>query len=615
MVLINYATKEIVAKIVYYGPALCGKTTNLQHIYTRLSPKKRGKMISLSTESDRTLFFDFLPMELGKIQGFKVRFQLYTVPGQVFYGATRRLVLKGADAVVFVADSQEAVLNMNVESIEDMKENLIENNLDPETIPLVIQYNKRDLNGIMGVAELEKRLNWRGVPCTEAVAIDGPGVMETFMEITRALIQDLKNKHSLMDTDAIKELPPEVFAPEKPAEPEVIETEDVAFEIEHGSGYRDETAGVDVAAGGMLGMVETISLADTTQAEEFFDDVRKGIPTDEAREKVLAADVVEEVIDLSEAAGAIEEAQIGAPIPLRVGERELTPEEIAYSAEALEAEMEPGSAEPDITLLEADPYFEPVAEPVRTKKPAPETKPKAKTPAKDEPKKQKTPPVKMHPGPEESATATRPKPVPKEAAIETEKRFDNIQETLALLAKDVSMLGNRLDKQAARQPEPAPVAAPPEPDKRIDVVLQTLTELAREISKLGDKLDARPPEAPVTVEGPDLTPAFTDIKDALGRIEQEVSAMRLALTMMRESTANALQEASSSSGPELMAAFEELRKELRDNSDGQDRLLLSILESARESKQINIDAHDRLEDALRYLVGNVKGDISKKKWI
>ncbi|HEX9860610.1 MAG TPA: GTPase domain-containing protein, partial [Nitrospirota bacterium] len=185
MVLINYATKEIVAKVVYYGPALCGKTTNLQYIYTKLNPKKRGKMISLATESDRTLFFDFLPMELGRVQGFKVKFQLYTVPGQVFYGATRKLVLKGADAVVFVADSQEATLEMNLDSIEDMKRNLIENNLDPETIPLVIQYNKRDLNGIMEVEDLEKTVNWRGVPYTEAVAVTGPGVMDTFKEITR----------------------------------------------------------------------------------------------------------------------------------------------------------------------------------------------------------------------------------------------------------------------------------------------------------------------------------------------------------------------------------------------------------------------------------------------
>src|SRR5512141_98769 len=143
MVLINYATKEIVAKVVYYGPGLCGKTTNLQYIYTRLNPKKRGKMISLATEADRTLFFDFLPVELGLVQGFKVRFQLYTVPGQVFYSATRKLVLKGADALVFVADSQADVLNKNIESIEDMKQNLLENDLDPTTIPIVLQYNRR----------------------------------------------------------------------------------------------------------------------------------------------------------------------------------------------------------------------------------------------------------------------------------------------------------------------------------------------------------------------------------------------------------------------------------------------------------------------------------------
>ncbi len=236
MVLINYATKEIVAKVVYYGPGLCGKTTNLQHIYTKLNPKKRGKMISIATQADRTLFFDFLPVELGVVQGFKVRFQLYTVPGQVFYGATRRLVLKGADAVVFVADSQADVLSKNVESLEDLKQNLVENGLDPQTIPIVFQYNKRDLPNILDAALLDGKVNFRQAPFYEASAITGMGVMETIKGVITLLIQDLKRKHSLMDT-GIKELPADMFEPKRD---DGLPAADLKLELELGSGIRDE---------------------------------------------------------------------------------------------------------------------------------------------------------------------------------------------------------------------------------------------------------------------------------------------------------------------------------------------------------------------------------------
>jgi hypothetical protein len=146
MALFNYATKEITLKIVYYGPGLSGKTTNLQHLHTVLNPETKGKLLSLATESDRTLFFDFLPIELGKIREFSIRFQLYTVPGQVRYNATRKVVLKGADAVVFVADSQKDMKDQNIESFENMRENLVSNNINPDTIPVILQYNKRDLN-------------------------------------------------------------------------------------------------------------------------------------------------------------------------------------------------------------------------------------------------------------------------------------------------------------------------------------------------------------------------------------------------------------------------------------------------------------------------------------
>lgn len=195
MVLFNYATKEITLKVVYYGPGLCGKTTNLQNIHQKLNPQTRGKLISLATETDRTLFFDFLPMELGMIRGFRVRFQLYTVPGQVYYNATRKLVLKGADGVIFVADSQKEMMERNVESFQNLKENLRINSLDPDTIPLVVQYNKRDLDNLSSLEELEARLNTRRVPFFEAVATTGRGVIETFKETARIMIKELGKKH------------------------------------------------------------------------------------------------------------------------------------------------------------------------------------------------------------------------------------------------------------------------------------------------------------------------------------------------------------------------------------------------------------------------------------
>ncbi len=185
MVFFNYASRQLAAKIVYYGPGLSGKTTNLQVIYRKTHPKVRGELISLETGADRTLFFDLLPMEVGTLKDYKVRFQLYTVPGQVHYNETRKLVLKGVDGIVFVADSQKAVLESNIESMENLAENLAYYNIKLEDIPLVIQYNKRDLPNILPVEELQKHLNKRGVPYYEAIAIRGIGVFETLKGISR----------------------------------------------------------------------------------------------------------------------------------------------------------------------------------------------------------------------------------------------------------------------------------------------------------------------------------------------------------------------------------------------------------------------------------------------
>jgi signal recognition particle receptor subunit beta len=191
---INYSSREINCKIVYYGPGLCGKTTNLQFIYKKTNPEQKGKLISLATETERTLFFDFLPLALGDIRGFRVRFHLYTVPGQVFYAASRKLILKGVDGVVFVADSQIERMEANIESFEDLKINLAEQGYALEKLPFAIQYNKRDLPNIAPLEEMNKLLNLNGVPWFQGVATTGEGVFETLKSVARLVLLELK-KH------------------------------------------------------------------------------------------------------------------------------------------------------------------------------------------------------------------------------------------------------------------------------------------------------------------------------------------------------------------------------------------------------------------------------------
>lgn len=193
MSLVNFTTREITCKIVYYGPGRSGKTTNLQYVYDRVPGNRRGRMVSLATESDRTLFFDFLPLELGKISGFTTRFQLYTVPGQVYYDATRKLVLHGADGVVFVADSQARQLDENIESLQNLQMNLLEQGVDIRTLPLVIQYNKQGLPPelVLPVDELDDVLNFRSVPSFPADALNGKGVFETLRAVSELVLRKL----------------------------------------------------------------------------------------------------------------------------------------------------------------------------------------------------------------------------------------------------------------------------------------------------------------------------------------------------------------------------------------------------------------------------------------
>ncbi len=191
MSMINYASREINCKIVYYGPGLGGKTTNLEYIYAKVAPNTRGKLISLATETERTLFFDFLPVDLGTIRGFKTRFHLYTVPGQVYYNASRKLILKGVDGVVFVADSQVERLDANIEAMHNLYENLAEYGYDLRQIPFVVQYNKRDLPNVSPVGELNQHLNPDHVPAYEAVATKGVGVFDTLKAIAKLVIKSL----------------------------------------------------------------------------------------------------------------------------------------------------------------------------------------------------------------------------------------------------------------------------------------------------------------------------------------------------------------------------------------------------------------------------------------
>jgi mutual gliding-motility protein MglA len=192
MTFINYASREINCKIVYYGPGLCGKTTNLQYIYDSTSPQAKGKLISLATETDRTLFFDFMPLELGTVRGFKTRFHLYTVPGQVYYDASRKLILKGVDGVVFVADSQEERMDANIESLENLQENMQTQGYDLMQVPYVLQLNKRDLPSAMPVQDLTAELLKKDEPVFEAIASDGTGVFDTLKAVAKQVLTELR---------------------------------------------------------------------------------------------------------------------------------------------------------------------------------------------------------------------------------------------------------------------------------------------------------------------------------------------------------------------------------------------------------------------------------------
>lgn len=221
MVQINFAKREINCKLVYYGPGLSGKTTNLEVVHKKAPASKKGELTSIATEGDRTLFFDYMPLELGKVGGMNTKFQLYTVPGQVYYNATRKLVLQGADGVVFVADSQPDKMDENLESFQNLEENLREQGLDPKTIPMVLQWNKRDLPNILTPDELDKRMNKYGAPTFEAVAVTGDGVFPTLKKLAQIVLEKLNREYGLQNDGPGASAPPakEPPPPAKEKEP------------------------------------------------------------------------------------------------------------------------------------------------------------------------------------------------------------------------------------------------------------------------------------------------------------------------------------------------------------------------------------------------------------
>ncbi len=219
MATINFGRREILCKIVYYGPGLSGKTTNLQTVHNKVPDNLRGKLTSVATRQDRTLFFDLLPVELGKIRDFTIRLQLYTVPGQVYYNASRKIVLKGVDGVVFVADSQRDKMDENIESLNNLRDNLTDNGVDPATIPVIMQYNKRDLSPIYSIEELNEALNSQNLSYFESIATTGHGVFNTLKAISSLVIGDIKSKLDRADRKAVVQP-----APTAQAEPTQVET-------------------------------------------------------------------------------------------------------------------------------------------------------------------------------------------------------------------------------------------------------------------------------------------------------------------------------------------------------------------------------------------------------
>jgi signal recognition particle receptor subunit beta len=309
MVLFNHATREMTAKIVYYGPGLCGKTTNLMVIFDKLDPKSKGKMLSLATKTDRTLFFDLLPVDIGKVGPFNLKIQLYTVPGQVFYNETRKLVLKGADAVVFVSDSQPRMVEATRESFANLLENLEENQIDPNDTPIVIQFNKRDIPGVLPVEQLQELLGFEGYPYTEASALKGEGVMETFKLVSKItakhLFARLKAKSEPVKRSVSGAVKVAAKAKQEP-EPVVDNEPQAAVEMDAPNPFADSLPFPDAGS----------ASADYDKAEEVSLEqlLAEGRSRPETFAGTVAVPILEEVEELDAAEEIVEESPVAVAV-------------------------------------------------------------------------------------------------------------------------------------------------------------------------------------------------------------------------------------------------------------------------------------------------------------
>ena len=309
MASINYAFKEIISKIVYYGPGLSGKTTNLQYVFKKVPSETRGELISLATDADRTLYFDFLPVNVGTIRGFATKFQLYTVPGQVYYNATRKLVLRGVDGLVFVADSQQDKMQENIESLQNLKDNLDEYGYDISELPMVIQYNKRDLPNIADISELESKLNPGGLPYFEAVALTGDGVFKTLKTISKMVLDEVR-KSSQSAPKIVKPQPVGVAAPQSSPQISADKTEQEPVQSPE---QRREIPGIEADSDTHTNVV--VSDSPDQEPKPVAEPVGKD--TDSAIEQtVLKEEIKEEINDTKE------EEEAGQKHPDAVDDRE-----------------------------------------------------------------------------------------------------------------------------------------------------------------------------------------------------------------------------------------------------------------------------------------------------
>ncbi len=349
MALFNYATRELSAKVVYYGPGLSGKTTNIEMVHHLLRPEQKGRLISLPTETDRTLFFDFLPLDLGQIKGFKVRFHLYTVPGQVFYNATRRLVLQGVDGVVFVADSQVDMMGSNVESLKNLRDNLNTYGKKLEDLPFVMQFNKRDLRNIAPVKEMNERLNDLNVRVFEGIAKDGVGVTETLVGISRLVFAHLRKTLMLpgdaAEPEEIEEITTSLTGeprPEERAEPleEISEIEEIA-EIQEPR----EIEEIPAASEGFLGR-EIPEIREIPETTEIPEGVEMIVPPREVSAESLPEEIPVREEERPEEAppGEVAPPQVDIPeeIEIEIPERfeETSPAQVAHPDVSLKVEGE-----------------------------------------------------------------------------------------------------------------------------------------------------------------------------------------------------------------------------------------------------------------------------------